>query len=134
MKTIRTNRSLIVYILLTAVTAGIYGLWFIHQYAKDMNTMCEGDGKKTRGLLGLILLSVVTCGIYPIIYYYGICERLNANCLKNSIPCSVNGGKYILFMFLSSVTCGITGLVIMHNMFKATNALAADYNARQIAA
>ena len=130
MKQIRTNRSLIVYILLTAVTCGIYGLWFIHQWAKDLNTMCEGDGKHTRGLLALLLLSLVTCGIYSIIYYYNFCERLNDNCAKNGVASSVNGGKYILFCLLSAVTFGITGLIVMYNMLDTTNKLAANYNGR----
>ena len=130
MKQVRTNRSLIMYIVLTAITFGIYGLWFIHQWAKDLNTLCEGDGKHTRGLLGLILLTAVTCGIYSIIYYYKFCERLNDNCQKNGITSSVSGGKYIVFSLLSSVTCGITGLVIMYNMLDTTNKLAANYNSK----
>ena len=130
MKQIRTNRSLIMYIILTAITFGIYGLWFISQWAKDLNTMCEGDGKHTRGLLGLILLSAITCGIYPIIYYYKFCERLNNNCAANGVASSVSGGKYILFCLLSGVTCGITGLIIMYNMLDTTNKLAANYNSK----
>ena len=130
MKPVRTNRSLIKYILLTIITCGIYGLWFISQWAKDLNTICAADGRHTRGLIGLFLLSIITCGIYPIIYYYNFCERLNSNCVQNGVPSSVNGGKYILFCLLSAVTFGITGLILMYNMLDTTNKLAADYNSK----
>ena len=56
MRRVKTDRSLLIYILLTIVTFGIYGLIFIHELAKDVNEMCREDGKTTQGLLMLILL------------------------------------------------------------------------------
>ena len=130
MKPVRTNRGLIKYILLTFITCGIYGLWYISQWAKDINTICAADGRHTRGLIGLLLFSLITCGIYPIIYYYNFCERLKSNCVQNGVHSSVSGGKYILFCLLSSITAGITGLIIIHDMMATTNRLAADYNSK----
>ena len=39
MARIKNDRNIIVYVLLTMVTFGIYGLFFIHQLAKDVNVM-----------------------------------------------------------------------------------------------
>ena len=61
---VKTDYSLLMYILLSIVTCGIYGLYFTYKMAQDTNQICAGDGDKTAGLGAYILLSLVTCGIY----------------------------------------------------------------------
>ena len=60
---IKTDRDILKVILLSIVTCDIYWFWFMHQLAKDVNIMCEGDGKKTAGLLKMVILTVLTCVI-----------------------------------------------------------------------
>jgi hypothetical protein len=50
------KRDLASYILLSAITGGIYGWWRIHVLARDMNLMCGEDGKKTRGFLAFFFI------------------------------------------------------------------------------
>jgi hypothetical protein len=57
------KRGLASYILLSMITSGIYGMWRIHVLARDMNLMCEGDGKKTRGFLAVFFFGLITFGI-----------------------------------------------------------------------
>jgi len=45
------NRSLLTYIVLSVITCGIYGLYFLYKLALDVNTICNGGGKETAGLL-----------------------------------------------------------------------------------
>ncbi|MCR4733249.1 MAG: DUF4234 domain-containing protein, partial [Lachnospiraceae bacterium] len=57
---LRTDYSLVAYILLGIVTCGIYPLYMVHCLARDMNVTGNGDGQHTNGLLMLILLSTIT--------------------------------------------------------------------------
>ncbi len=66
---LKTNRSLLMYILLTLVTCGFYSWYFIYALARDVNAACSGDGRSTAGLIKLLLLGFITCGIYSWIWY-----------------------------------------------------------------
>jgi hypothetical protein len=54
------KRSLVAYIFLTILTLGIYGLYWIYKIAKDMNTICEGDMRKTSGLFKYLVFNILT--------------------------------------------------------------------------
>ena len=77
---LRTDRSLVVYILLTLVTCGIYSWVFIYQLIQDVNIACEGDGEETMNFWLFFLLSLVTCGIFAYVWYYQLGNRLQNNC------------------------------------------------------
>lgn len=125
---LKTNRSLLVYILLNIVTLGIYSLFFYHGIAKDMNVACQGDGKHTKGLIAFILLTCITCGIYAIVWHYGVCERVAMNSSRRGVPCNVDGGKFLLWYLLGSLLCGIGMFVAMHKMIVGVNNICAAYN------
>lgn len=125
---INTNRSLITYILLTIVTCGIYGYYFLYCMARDMNIMCEGDGEQTAGLAVFILLSIVTCGIYSWIWYYKLGNRLATNAPRYGLTFQENGTTIIMWLLIGSLVCGIGPFVAMHILIKNTNTLAAAYN------
>lgn len=127
---IPTNRSLIVYILLSIITCGIYSYYFIYSIARDVNTMCREDGEKTGGLLAFILLSFVTCGFYGLYWEYKLGNRLAANAPRYGLTFQENGTSVLLWYLVGSLLCGIGPWVAMHILIKNTNALAAAYNAR----
>ena len=54
---VKEDRSLVMYILLSIVTCGIYSYYFLYSIAQDANVVCADDGKKTSGLAAFILLS-----------------------------------------------------------------------------
>lgn len=126
----KTNRGLIVYILLSIVTCGIYGYFFIHGMAKDMNDVCRGDGKKTGGLLAFILLSFVTCGIYSLVWWYKLCNRLATNAPRYGLSFQENGTTFLLWTLLGSLLCGIGPLIAIHFALRNMNTLCAAYNQR----
>ncbi len=134
MRKLKTNRGLFAYFILSAVTCGIYGIIFMHSLAEDTNEACKGDGQKTAGVLAFILLTIVTCGIYAIVWWYKLADRLNANCIKNNVPSSITGGSLLCWTIFGSMLCGIGPLVALHKLFKTSNALMANYNAKQEAA
>lgn len=127
---LRTNRSIIAYIVLTIVTCGIYSIWFLWQMSNDMNRLCQGDGKHTPGLLSFILLSLVTCGFYSLFWYYSVCERVAAYLVRNNKPVPVDGTKWLLWSIVGSLICGLGSLYANYLLFNALNLASADYNSK----
>ena len=58
------RRNIAVCIVLTLVTCGIYGIYWIVCLTNDVNTV-SGDVNGTSGGM-VVLLTIVTCGIYGI--------------------------------------------------------------------
>ncbi len=126
----KTNRSLIVFILLTVLTLGIYGLFFWHNYIKDVNTLCSGDGKNTPGIIVVILLTIVTFGIYGFIWQYGMQNRLRDNSARYGGGLISGGGAVVLWSLFGPLLFGVGGLVATYIQISSINSLAAGYNAR----
>lgn len=125
---LKTDRNLLMYILLSIVTCGIYGYIFIYQWAKDVNAACAGDGQETAGLLKLILLSVVTCGIYSWIWLYQLGNRLATNAPRYGYSFTENGTTVLMWSLFGAMLCGIGPFIGLHILFKNTNTLCTAYN------
>ena len=127
-QTVKTDRSLIMYIVLSIITCGIYSWYFIYSLARDVNIMCRADGKKTGGLLAFILLSIITCGIYSLYWMYSIGNRLAANAPRYGMNFQENGTTVLLWYLVGALLCGIGPYVAMHFLIKNSNALGVAYN------
>lgn len=125
---ITTNRGLVKYILLSLLTFGIYGLWFVHGVAKDANIICYGDGKKTAGLIKVILLSIITCGVYSYFWHYNIGNRLAENAIRYGLEFSENGTTILIWMIVGMITFGIGNFVVISILSKNMNLLAIEHN------
>lgn len=125
----KTNRSLFVLILLSIVTLGIYPLFFWHNYARDMNIVCSGDGKNTRGILARIVISILTLGIYDLVWMYGVGERIAVNSSRRGIAGTTSGGGVLCWYIFGALLFGIGPLVALHKMIHGLNNLCAAYNA-----
>ena len=60
------QRNIVVYVLLTIVTCGLFGIYWLYQVCSDLYNL--GDQPNTAGMD--VLLSLVTCGIYFIYLQY----------------------------------------------------------------
>ena len=60
------ERNIIVYLLLTLVTCGIFGIYWLIVILKDIATTSGEDINPWM----VILLTIITCGIYGIYYSY----------------------------------------------------------------
>lgn len=125
---LKTDRSLLMYIVLSLFTCGIYGWYFIYALARDINVACDGDGSTTGGLIKFILLSTITCGIYGWIWYYGVGNRLAANAPRYGMIFQENGTTILLWMLFGSMLCGIGPFISMHIIIKNTNMICGAYN------
>ena len=124
------KRGLASYILLSAVTGGIYGFWRISVLARDLNLMCEGDGKKTRGFLAFFFFGLITLGIYCIVWLYMVGDRLHDNAKSYNLSFKESGSIVLLWFLLGSLIV-VGPFIAMHIIFKNTNALADEYNKKQ---
>lgn len=128
---LKTDRSLLVYILLSFVTCGIYAWYFIYALARDVNIACAGDGRSTAGLLKLVIFSFLTCGLYGIYWYYSLGNRLAYNAPRYGLNFQENGTTILLWHLVGLVLCGVGPLVAMYIIIKNTNALCGAFNARR---
>ena len=60
------ERNIVVYLLLTLVTCGIFGIYWLIVILKDIATTSGEDINPWM----VILLTIITCGIYGIYYSY----------------------------------------------------------------
>lgn len=125
---LKTNWGLLKLIVFNFLTCGIYIWYFYYAVARDINTICEGDGEETAGLIKHILLTLVTCGIYEYIWQCQFADRLRRNASRYGVTIQENGTTVILWMFPGSCCCGIGAFVAYHIQTKNLNKLAKAYN------
>ncbi|MBO5355856.1 MAG: DUF4234 domain-containing protein [Clostridia bacterium] len=129
MRRVKTDRSLLIYILLSIVTCGIYNWIFIHELASDVNEMCREDGKTTQGLLMFLLLSLVTCGFYAIYWWYAVSERVGVAAARRGLNhLNFNGGTFLLWYLVGALVCGIGTFVAYYKLFDVCNQVGNHYN------
>lgn len=129
---VQTDRSLIMYILLTIVTCGIYGYFFVYKLAEDTNVMCAGDGETTAGLGMYILLSIVTCGLYSFYWLYKIQNRLHVAGPRLGIPVAENGTTVLLWCVIGTLICGIGQFIGMNIVITSANKVGTAYNMKYV--
>lgn len=97
------QRSIALYIVLSIVTCGIFGLvWFV-MITNDLRAL-SGDQTSTSGGVAL-LLTIVTCGIYGLYWAYKCGETLDNIKTSRGIPASNGGVLYlILYLFAGIIT------------------------------
>ncbi len=123
----KTNRSLLVYILLSILTLGLYSLYFWSCFARDMNVVCVGDGRRTRGILARIIFSALTFGIYEIVWLYTTGDRIRINAHRLNVPVSCTGGGVLAWTILGALIV-VGPFVAMYQMMSGLNQLCEAYN------
>ena len=73
------QRSIFAYYVFSVLTLGIYTLVFWHKLSKQVNVLCEGDGKKTMKYFPAWIISIFTLGIFGLVWKYKLAERLKDN-------------------------------------------------------
>lgn len=101
-----TKRNIALCIVLTLVTCGIYGLYWLAKVNDEVNDICGVKG--TSGIC-VILLSLVTCGIYGIHWQYKTGSELDDKLQKDG-QAQKNYG--LIFLVLCFFGLGIVSLAI----------------------
>ncbi len=126
---LKTNKSLLKYILLSIITFGIYGLVVMSSVSNDINVAASRyDGKRTMHYCLLaFIISPITFGIASIVWYHKISARIGCELKRRNIEYSFSAADYWLWDVLGSIIV-IGPFVYFHKLFKATNLICADYN------
>ena len=125
---LKDDRGLASYIILSIITCGIYGYYFIYKMAHDVNIACDGDGENTSGLVAFILLSMITCGIYAWYWYYKLGNRLANNAGRYGLGIQENGTTVLMWCIFGTLICGIGPFIAMYILIKNSNMICNAYN------
>ena len=125
---LKTDRSLAAYILLSIITCGIYGYYFIYSVARDINIACDDDDEETGGLGVYILLSIVTCGLYGIWWEYKLGNRLQKNGPAFGLSIQENGTTILLWRLLGCALCFVGTFVGSYILIRNVNLICDAYN------
>lgn len=127
----KEDRSLLMYLLLTTVTCGIYGIIFMWNLIKDLNDVSsakEPDGWKSPNLIVLTLLILVTCGFYSLYWIYKMGNTIQRTGENYGERIDENGTTLLLWVLLGSWVCGLGAFVTYHLMFRNMNTICRRYN------
>ncbi len=100
-----TERNIVLCIVLSIVTCGIYGIYWMCKLNEEINSLSGQEGLS--GIL-VVLLSIVTCGIYGLIWYYRMGQRVDI--IKDQ-----EGSSHILFLVLGLFGLGIVNFGLMQD-------------------
>ena len=126
---LKTDRGILKFILLSALTCGIYGIVVLSCVSSDINVIASRyDGKKTMHFLLLALLfSWLSLGIVPLIWYHRLSARIGRELIRRGIYYGFGAGTFWGWSVLGSLI-GIGPVVYGHKLLKAMNLLSMHYN------
>ena len=129
---IKDDRSFIKLLLLSIVTFGIYELWYLHHWTKDINTLCKDDGKNNEGVLLYILFTFLTCGLFPVFWWFKAADRLSRAAVREGVAVDISGGKVLALCIVGMFTWGIFIWYAQYLVMQATNDVAVNYNSKYV--
>ena len=129
MRQLKTDRSLIKYVLLSMITFAIYGIYCLAGVADDLNiTASRYDGKKTMNAwLLAFVISPITFGIAIFVWYHKISARLGDELDRRGIDYSFDASTYWLWCILGAFII-VGPFIYFHKFFTASNLINEDYN------
>ena len=90
------NRSIVVSILLSIVTCGIYGIYWFVKLNDELNAAAGKQNAPSGGVA--FLLTLVTCGIYGFYWAYKMGENVDIIKSRAGVP---SGNSAILYIVLA---------------------------------
>lgn len=117
------KRDLVVTILLTIVTCGIYGLYWFIKLTDDAG-YASGDTSMSGGVS--LLLVFVTCGLYSIYWGYQMGKKIAMAQQKRNMAVQDNS---VLYLILSLLGLGIVVYIIAQSELNKIAEFDASQNA-----
>lgn len=104
-----TKREIVISIILSIVTCGIYGLYWFICLTNDANKV-SGENTPSGGMA--IVLTLITCGIYSIYWNYKMGQKLyNAGKMHNK---EINDNS-VVYLLLSIFGLSIVSYCLIQN-------------------
>lgn len=126
---LKTNRSLLKFILLSLITFGIYGIVVMSSISNDINLIAgRYDGKKTMHYCLLIfIVGPITCGIATLVWYHKLSARIGEELGRRGINYSFGASDYWLWNVVGSLIV-VGPFIFFNKLFTAMNMLSENYN------
>lgn len=105
-----TQKDIAVSIILTIITCGIYGYYWLYTQDSDLQTLLPRPGATSSGMV--VLYSLITCGIYHYYWMYKAGEMIDQCKNQRGVPSSNSG---ILYLVLSLVGLAIVSHALIQN-------------------
>ena len=105
------ERNIGLCIVLTIITIGIYGLYWMYLVVEDVNSLLETPNATSGGMV--VLLSICTCSIYLIYWMY-----ITGQALDNYVVTKENGqpgSRGVLYLVLTIVGLSIVSTALLQN-------------------
>lgn len=106
------SRSIPLCIILSIITCGIYGLYWLVCLANDANTASGRTQEPSGGMV--LLLTIVTCNIYGLFWMYKAGEKIDSARVARGMPSQNNG---LIYLLLSLFGLSIVSYALMQNEF-----------------
>lgn len=103
------ERNIVVCILLSIVTCGLYGIYWFICLTDEANAAAGEQG--TSGVMAFIF-SLITCGIYMLYWMYKQGERIDNAKTKRGMAGGSNG---VLYLILAIFGFAIISYALMQN-------------------
>lgn len=104
-----TRKSIATAIILSIVTCGIYGLYWLYQI-NDSVAQASGIQRMSGGVV--LLLEIITCGLYGIYWAYIMGKDMQEAQARRNMPITDNS---ILYLVLSIFGLQIVNLALIQN-------------------
>lgn len=108
---VKENREFWLVYLLSIVTCGIYGLYFMWHVVKDLNTICRTKEYDTTedspNYLLVVVFSLLTCGVYGIYWFYKTANRMKHAGERYGVRIDEDGRTYLLYLIASFVVSSV---------------------------
>ncbi len=88
------KRNIALYVVLTIVTCGLFGLYWLCVVNNDTN-LVSGHPEAFGGV-AVILLTIITCGIYGFFWAYRMGQSIDEAKAKRGMPAGNTGMIYII--------------------------------------
>ena len=126
---LKTNRSLLKFILLSLITFGIYGIVVLSAVSTDINVIASRyDGRKTMHYcLVYFIFAGLTLGIVPLVWYHRLSNRIGMELNRRGVDYALSASTFWLWSILGSFIL-VGPFIYTHKLLKAMNLLAQNYN------
>lgn len=104
------KRNVALCVILSIVTIGIYGLFWMAQINNCVNELADPP-KKTGGVVA-VLLTIITCNIYGIYWAYKMGGLLDEALAKRSMPTQ---NRNVMYLILQVIGLGFVGWILMQS-------------------
>lgn len=105
------RRSIPLCLVLSVITCGIYGLYWLYCLTEDLNLAARQENETSGGMV--VLLSIVTCSVYEYFWLYQAGKKVNqVHCFAGDRE---DGSLSLLYLLLGFVCSGLVSYALIQN-------------------